>query len=224
VIALDLPGFGYSPMPAEKISISGYARTIGELCDVLDIAAAALVGNSMGGFISAELAICDPARVDRLVLVSAAGISIENQSYPTGAMHRVEGFLAAYTAWVASKSEFVSRRSRLRQATLYSVMRHPGRLPAPLAAEQLRGSGKPGFIDALDALMSYPIRDRLSEISCPTLIVWGRRDWLVPVKDADKFERLIPNSRKVVYEGTGHMAMLERPAAFNALVDEFLAE
>jgi pimeloyl-ACP methyl ester carboxylesterase len=72
--------------------------------------------------------------------------------------------------------------------------------------------------------MSYPIRDRLSEISCPTLIVWGRRDWLVPVKDADKFERLIPNSRKVVYEGTGHMAMLERPAAFNALVDEFLAE
>jgi pimeloyl-ACP methyl ester carboxylesterase len=224
VIALDLPGFGYSPMPAEKISISGYARTIGELCDVLDIAAAALVGNSMGGFISAELAICDPARVDRLVLVSAAGISIENQSYPTGAMHRIEGFLAAYTAWVASKSEFVSRRSRLRQATLYSVMRHPGRLPAPLAAEQLRGSGKPGFIDALEALTSYPIRERLGKIACPSLVVWGDSDRLVPTRDADVFERLIPGARKVIFEDTGHVAMLERPERFNQVLADFLAE
>jgi pimeloyl-ACP methyl ester carboxylesterase len=224
VIAVDLPGFGHSPMPAEKISISGYAHTIGELCDVLDIESAALVGNSMGGFISAELAISDPDRVDRLVLVSAAGISIENQSYPTDAMRRIEGILAGYTAWVASKSNAFSRRPRLRQATLYSVMRHPARLPAPLAAEQLRGSGKPGFIDALEALTSYPIRERLGKIACPCLVVWGDSDRLVPTRDADVFARLIPRARKVIFEDTGHVAMLERPARFNEALADFLTQ
>ena len=59
---------------------------------------------------------------------------------------------------------------------------------------------------------------------CPTLIVWGEHDRLVSVRDADAFAELIPNSRKVVFADTGHMAMLERPAAFNALLEEFLAQ
>ncbi len=88
----------------------------------------------------------------------------------------------------------------------------------------MRGSGKPGFLPALDALTDYPIRDRLGEIACPTLIVWGAEDKLVPARDADEFARLIPNSRKVVWPETGHVAMLERPEAFNALVQAFLAE
>jgi pimeloyl-ACP methyl ester carboxylesterase len=112
----------------------------------------------------------------------------------------------------------------LRRAVLALVAAHPERLPAPLAAEQIRGSGKPGFIDAVDALTSYPIRDRLGEIACPTLVVWGDRDRLVPVGDALEFERLIPNARKVIFEDTGHVAMLERPARFNAVLEDFLAD
>jgi pimeloyl-ACP methyl ester carboxylesterase len=104
------------------------------------------------------------------------------------------------------------------------VAKRPDRLPGPLVAEQVRGSGKPGFLPALDALTDYPIRDRLGEIACPTLIVWGAEDKLVPARDADEFARLIPNSRKVVWPETGHVAMLERPEAFNALVQAFLAE
>ncbi len=70
----------------------------------------------------------------------------------------------------------------------------------------------------------YEIRERLSEIACPTLIVWGDRDRLISVRDADVFAELIPNSRKVVFGDTGHMSMLERPEAFNALLEEFLSE
>ena len=70
----------------------------------------------------------------------------------------------------------------------------------------------PASSPALDALTDYPIRDRLSEIECPTLIVWGDEDRLVPVRDADEFGELIPNARKVVWPDTGHVAMLERPA------------
>jgi pimeloyl-ACP methyl ester carboxylesterase len=227
VVAVDLPGFGYSPMPREEILIAGYARLLDGLLGELEIAAAAVVGNSMGGFIGAELAIAFPQRVERLVLVSAAGLSTHNDPRTTHAMPalvRLQRIIAAGTAWLASKSEDVVRRPRLREAALAVVVSHPGRLPAALAAEQLRGAGKPGFIPALEALIDYDVRDRLPEIACPTLIVWGERDRLITVQDANVFEELIPNARKVIFEDTGHMAMLERPEAFNALLSGFLAE
>jgi pimeloyl-ACP methyl ester carboxylesterase len=227
VVTLDLPGFGYSPMPSQEISISAYARLLDSLLGELGIDAAAVVGNSMGGFIAAELAIAFPQRVERLVLVSAAGISTTGHPGTTRALpplRRLETVLAASGAWVASKSETVARRARLREALLALVLRHPDRLPAALAAEQIRGAGKPGFIQALQSILDYDFRERLPEIACPTLVVWGDRDRLVPLRDADVFVELIPNAHKVVFEDTGHMSMLERPAAFNALLDEFLAE
>jgi pimeloyl-ACP methyl ester carboxylesterase len=227
VIALDLPGFGHSPMPSEPITIAGYARVLDGLMDAMGVNAATLVGNSMGGFISAELAIAYPQLVERLVLVSAAGISTYQRPEVMRAvpwLTRAERIVAAYTAWLASKSDAVVRRRSLRNATLGLVTRHPGRLPAPLAAEQLRGAGKPGFMQALGALLEYPIRERLPEIACPTLIVWGDKDRVISLRDANVFEELIPGSRKVVFGDTGHMAMLERPAAFNELLREFVEE
>jgi pimeloyl-ACP methyl ester carboxylesterase len=227
VVTLDLPGFGHSPMPSQQISMSGYARLLDRLLGELGIDAAVVVGNSMGGFIAAELAIAFPQRVERLVLISAAGISTTGhpgslRAVPT--LRRLETVLAATGGWVASKSDTVARRARLRDAALYVVARHPSRLPAALAAEQIRGAGKPGFLQALQAVLDYDIRERLPEIACPTLIVWGDGDRLITVKDADVFEELIPDSRKVIFEDTGHMTMLERPAAFNALLKDFIAE
>jgi pimeloyl-ACP methyl ester carboxylesterase len=226
VIAFDLPGFGGSEMPAQKISISGYGRFVNALLDELGVGSAAVVGNSMGGFIGIELAIRFPERVERMVLVSAAGLSIEylRNERALALLGVAESRLAAYSGWVASRSEALARRPGARRLIFGIVAHRPERLPAPLVAEQVRGSGKPGFLPALDALTDYPIRDRLSEIACPTLIVWGAEDKLVPARDADEFARLIPNARKVVWPETGHVAMLERPAAFNALLEAFLTE
>jgi pimeloyl-ACP methyl ester carboxylesterase len=227
VVAVDLPGFGHSPMPDEPISISGYARTLDALLDTLDVDAAAIVGNSMGGFVAAELAINFPQRVERLVLVSAAGLSTYNDPRATRALpglRRAERVIAAYAGWIAAHSETVARRRGLRNATLGLVTSHPSRLPAALAAEQVRGAGKPGFMQALQASLDYDFRHRLGEIACPTLIVWGDNDRVITARDADRFAELIPGSRKVVFEDTGHLAMLERPVEFNALLDEFLPE
>ena len=227
VIAVDLPGFGHSPMPRDEISISSYARILDGLLGQLGVGAAAFVGNSMGGFISAELAIAFPQRVERLVLVSAAGLSTHQEWRAELAMpglRRAERILAASTAWFATRSDALMRRPRLREAALNLVVRHPTRLPAYLAAEQVRGAGKPGFTQALAATIGYDLHERFVEIACPTLIVWGENDWLISVGDADVFAELIPGSRRVIFEDTGHMAMLERPAAFNALLRDFLAE
>jgi pimeloyl-ACP methyl ester carboxylesterase len=226
VIAFDLPGFGASEMPAEKISICGYGRFVNTLLDELGVSSAALVGNSMGGFIGVELAIRFPERVERLVLVSAAGLSIEylRNERALAVLGAMENRLAAYSGWLATRSDALARRPGARRMIFGIVAHRPDRLPGPLVAEQVRGSGKPGFVPALDALTDYRIRDRLGEVACPTLIVWGAEDKLVPARDADEFARLIPNARKVVWPETGHVAMLERPAAFNALLEAFLAE
>lgn len=227
VIAMDLPGFGHSPMPAETITISNYARILDELLGKLGVDAATTVGNSMGGFISAELAIAFPQRVERLVLISAAGISTNGRrdvQRVVPALRRVEKVIAAYTAWLAAHSDAVTRHPGLRNVALGLVTRHPSRLNSALAAEQLRGAGKPGFMQALQANLDYPIRERLPEIVCPTLIVWGEEDKVIPVRDAGVFEELIAGSRKVLFKDTGHMAMLERPGAFNELLQEFLSE
>ena len=214
-------------MPAEKITISGYGRFVDALLDELGVGGAAVVGNSMGGFIGIELAIRFPERVERLVLVERGG-AVDRVPAQRARCSRLLGALdnrlAAYTGWLASRSDALARRPGSRRLIFGVVAHHPERLPAPLVAEQVRGSGKPGFVPALDALTDYPIRDRLGEIACPTLIVWGAEDRLVPARDADEFARLIPNARKVVWPDTGHVAMLERPAAFNALLEAFLDE
>jgi pimeloyl-ACP methyl ester carboxylesterase len=227
VIAVDLPGFGESDMPIETISISGYADTIDALLTELEIEQPVrLIGNSMGGFVGAELAIRYPARIERLVLVAAAGLSVEfiRTQRQEGLRHRAENIAFFNIGWLASRSPTITRRARLRSAVMLLVVAHPNKLPPPLTYEQIKGSGKPGFSDALDALCSYPIRSRLPEIECPTFIVWGDKDRLVPLKDASVFEELIEDSRKVIYKDTGHLTMLERPARFNADVHEFLQE
>jgi pimeloyl-ACP methyl ester carboxylesterase len=222
VLALDLPGFGRSEMPRGEISISGYGRCVNQFCDHHKLDQVVIVGNSMGGFVSAETAIQFPGRVERLVLVSAAGVTSTNlMRRPALTWGRVAAMLGSYGA---AHSEDVIKRPVVRHAALGFVMRHPTRLRADLCWEQVHAAGTPGFHDALEALLHYDFRDRLDDISCPTLIVWGNKDMLVPVKDADEFERLIANSRKIIMDDTGHVPMLERPVTFNDCLMEFLAE
>ena len=76
-VAFDLPGFGESELPRDDISIPGFARTADAVCAQLGIDCPVVLGNSMGGFVGAELALSFPTRVDKLVLVSAAGLSTE---------------------------------------------------------------------------------------------------------------------------------------------------
>jgi pimeloyl-ACP methyl ester carboxylesterase len=224
VLAFDLPGFGGSPMPAEAISIGLYLRTARELLDLLELETAAVVGNSMGGLIAAGLALSNPARVERLVLVSPAGIALAQRQAQLPAVRAIYPLVRASGAWLGAHADQVARRARARRWLLATVAAHPERIPAALAAEQLRGMGKPGLWTAFEDLLDQSISERLPALSAPTLIVWGERDHVLPVRHADVFAASIPDAREVIYPDTGHVAMLERPEEFNALLSEFLRE
>jgi pimeloyl-ACP methyl ester carboxylesterase len=221
VVALDLPGFGMTPMPQEKITIELYGRVVAELCDRLGLAPAVLVGNSMGGYVAAQATIEAPEAVERLMLVAAAGIS--QGELPLGTALRAGKIFGLATRASTAQRRHHMARPALRHWILSLIVRHPTRLRPDIAFEGLvKGAGKAGFVDALEACIDYDFRDRLPEIACPTLVVWGREDAIIPVGDADTYVELIPRSRKLIFEDTGHVAMVERPIAFNKELQSFL--
>jgi len=222
-IALDLPGFGESPMPEWEISMPAYGRMLNEFCERLGLErVAALVGNSMGGFVATEAAIERPDRFERLVLVSAAGVSLAEakgrrfeaaaRTIKAAAPHLLNGDRAI---WL--------NRPLGRRAAFGWVIRQPEKLRPALLKEQVRpGLNSDGFVPSLASMVGYDTRERLTEIEIPTLIVWGLSDRIVPVEAALRYHRLIRRSRLEIFERTGHVPQLERPARFNALLDEFL--
>ncbi len=224
VVAMDLPGFGCSDTP-EDISIEYYADWTFRLLDELGIEKGAVVGNSMGGFIAADMAILRPERIHRLAVVSAAVFWQEyRRAQPLVQLARMSDAIVARA--LTRVTDDVATRPRLRSWALATAgFRYPHLIEKQVAHEMVRSARRTdGFLPALEAMADFPLEEQLPKISCPALIVWGAHDTLVPVKDAKRMEDLIPDSRRVVFERTGHVAMLERPERFNTLLREFLDE
>jgi pimeloyl-ACP methyl ester carboxylesterase len=222
-IALDLPGFGGSPLPSWPIDMPAYGRLLHDFCAKLGIErGATVVGNSMGGLVAGEAVLSGPERFDRLVLVSAAGLINTWMPRERGA--------ATSRAWgtfgpgVGALAREIVVRRRARYLVFRFFMRHPGRLRKELLWEQMAsGLPAPAFGDAMASAIEYDARHRLEEIEIPVLIVWGTDDWIIPSAAAHSYNRRIPHSELAIFEETGHVPQLERPARFNRLLEEFLA-
>ena len=222
VIALDLPGFGASPMPSWEITIPAYGRFLRDLCERLGVERCSLVGNSMGGFIATELAITEPERVDDLVLVSAAGITwARARREPAVTMARIG---RATTPLLLKLQTSGIRRARLRKAAFQGVFFDPLALRREMLWENLvPAMSSSGYFDAMSNLVGYDIRHRLEEIEVPTLIVWGRNDRVVPVPAALAYEQRIgANAELIIFDRCGHVPQIERPVRFNRVVEDFL--
>jgi pimeloyl-ACP methyl ester carboxylesterase len=222
VIAPDLPGFGDSPMPGWEISIQSYGALVNALCGALELGPVPLVGNSMGGFIAAEVTVSEPTTVQKLVLVSAAGVSHARMAR---APAKTVGRMARAAAPLALRyQQRALLRPRLRSRMVRQLFRYPNRLPRELIWEIVQGGmHAPGLVAAISGLAGYDILHRLEDVETPTLIVWGRNDLVVPVSDALEYARLIRGSQLEIFDGCGHLPMVERPVRFNRLLDRFLA-
>ena len=169
VLALDLPGFGHSPLPDWEISIEGYGRLLHDFCDALAIGDCALVGNSMGGFIAAEMAIRSPRRVRSLTVVSAAVFwQGYKRAQPLVGLARLSD---AYVARALTRTtDSIATRPRLRTWALATAgFRYPHLISRELAHEMVRSARRTdGFLPALEALADYPLDEELPKIDCPT--------------------------------------------------------
>jgi len=177
----------------------------------------------MGGFIATEVAIAEPERVEKLVLVSAAGITWARARREPAAMIGRVGRAALPLALRFQLSGI--RRPGLRRRAFQGVFHDPGSLRREVLWENLAAAmSSPGYYDAMTNLFGYDIRDRLEEIEEPTLVVWGRNDRVVPVPAALSYKRRIgENAQLEIFDECGHVPQMERPARFNRLLERFLS-
>jgi pimeloyl-ACP methyl ester carboxylesterase len=221
-VAFDLPGFGRSQLPIEPISIDGYAAVIERLCDLLELESVVLVGNSMGGAVATSAALRFPDLVERLVLVSPAAISLAGfNAAPAAAVMAALGRTPLGTP---EGVRSILRRPRARYLAFATLVRHPTRIATDTLSELVGGRGAPGLNAAIDAMIRCELGGELASITQPTLIVHGREDMLVPLSMSAWLCDRIPGARLEVFEDTGHLPMIERPASFNELLLEFAAE
>lgn len=215
VIAPDLPGFGWSVRQREP-SISRMAEEVAELLDGLSIREPVVVaGLSMGGYVAFECARQFPKRLAALALVSTRASAdppeIRENRLAMANRIRQEGL------------------SPLIKTTLPKLVGRTTLESKPVVerwlTELILANDKDGVADALLAMARR--RDSsalLTSIACPTLVIAGDEDAVIPMAETEAMRRRIPVARLEVVEGAGHLVSLEQPAAFEGVLERFLEE
>ena len=196
------PGFGGTARPESLDSIGGLAALYVALLDDLGISGVTVVGNSIGGWIAAEMAVLGSPRVSGYVLVDAVGIEVPE--------HPPVDFFGLTPQQVAELAWFDPAGRVLDPSTL------PPDARAALASDRaaLAVYGRDGMTDPT-------LPGRLPAVTTPTLVVWGEAD-RIAVPDAGRaYAAAIPGARFELIERAGHLPQLERPDALTALVAAF---
>ena len=215
-IALDLPGFGDSPVLPDGTapSVTGLTTAVAAFVDGLGLEQAPdVVGNSLGGGIALELA-------RRGVVASAVALSPIGFASPAErrygvAMLRFSRHSARRLAPLAPR---LVRSAAGRAAIGALYFGHPTRVaPRKLLADVAALAQAPGFDATLQAVRSYVFEDG-SALRVPVTIGWGTRDRLLPPRQAGRARAALPHARHVVLDGCGHVPMPDDPAAIAALL------
>ena len=216
VLALDMAGFGYSEsFENGAYSMDAWVRQAIGFLDALNIKQADLVGNSFGGAISLALAIRQPQRVRRLVLMGAAGLKFEL----TPALDAVWG----YTPSVENMSDIMG-----------TFAYDTSLLTDSLARMRYEASARPGVQEAYSAMFPAPRQrwvdtlssseDQIAALTHQTLVIHGREDRVLPLATSLRLAELIPRAQLHVFGQCGHWTQIEHAGRFHRLVGDFLAE
>jgi pimeloyl-ACP methyl ester carboxylesterase len=210
VFAPDQIGFGQSDKPVIDYSIQTYVDFLNEFLHQLKIVKASLVGESLGGWISALYSLetgsdAHMVPVEKLVLVDAAGLKqdkpIPDLNPSTLAAQRNLLQVVFYdSSWVTDelvKKDLTERIAANISYTVRSILSNP-----VLPAERLDG--------------------KLANIHVPTLVVWGKQDALLPIESGERYSKEIPGAKLVSIDKCGHVPPIEKTTEFLAAVTAFL--
>src|SRR5712664_1287633 len=210
VIAMDQIGFGRSDKPLIDYKIQTYVDFLNEFLRSLKVEKASFMGESLGGWISALYAaeISGGAHlvpVEKLVLVDAAGLQqdkpIPNLNPSTLAdMRKLLEAVFYDTSWLSEpmlQQIFADKLAKHDGYTVHSILSNPS-----LAAERLD--------------------DRLAQIHVPTLVVWGKKDTLLPITSGERYAAGIAGAKLVSFDQCGHVPPVEKTTEFVPVVETFI--
>lgn len=218
VIAPDMPGFGHSEnMLADEPGLFRlFADVLLGFMDAMGIARADIVGNSLGGGIGLHIALNQPERVRRLVMMGPGGALYPLTPFPTEGIMRLITF---YQGEGPTKEKM--------HGVLQHLVYDQSVITPELIEQRIQAATRP------DVVANWPTKGRilenlwqhpgLSTLPHETLIIWGREDRMNPVDGALLFAKVIPNAQVHLFPNCGHWAQWEKADAFNDLVTSFLS-
>ncbi len=208
VVQFDFPGFGKSQEPPEAWSVSQYTDFFIKLMSELGLEKAVLLGHSYGGRVIIDLCSRDastlPFKVERLVLVDAAGILPQRTD---------------------AQKRRIARYKRLKKffafPPVYALFKEPiEQWKSKQGSEDYRNA-TPLMRQALVKAVNEDLSDRLPLIKQETLLIWGDQDTATPLSDGEKMDELIPDSGLAVVHGAGHFSYLDQPIVFNNILKSY---
>jgi pimeloyl-ACP methyl ester carboxylesterase len=219
----DVAGFGLSEKPEDLRSPSYFTQFINDFMLSLEIERASLVGHSLGGGIALQYTICHPDKVDKLVVADGAGLGRD----------------VIYTLKLMSLpliGELISYPTRFGVSMFFKLaVRNPGVITDDIIDTYYELFRLPGarrfLLQVVRSIVTLkggrenllqPVLANLHTISAPTLIIWGRQDRVLPLKQAYVAREHIPNAKLHIIENCGHITNLECPDEFNDVVMRFL--
>jgi pimeloyl-ACP methyl ester carboxylesterase len=193
VVTPTHPGFGGTPRPKALDSAAKLATLYQDLLDDLGLEDVTVIGNSVGGWIAAEMAVLGSPRIGRVVLLDAVGIEIEG--------HSVTDVSALSLPEIQALSFHDPAPFRIDPATV------PDAQKAIVAANAATLAVYAGS----QAMADPTLLGRLSGVSIPTLVLWGASDRIVEPAYGQAYAAAIPGARFEVLPGTGHLPQMETP-------------
>ena len=221
LIVPDLAGHGDTPVPkGEDYNLIRQAERLNQLMANLNIRKFHIAGNSMGGAISAIYASLYPQQVSSLTLIDAAGVDAPNQSeYMAALAEGKNPLIATDEASFEFRMDFVMSKAPPLPWPL-----RPALMRKTLARQQLNEDIFEDMMATRKQLEDTGFEARLSEaVTMPTLIIWGDEDRVLDVSAAEVFKQKIPHAQVKIYEGIGHLPMVEIPEETAILYSEFVA-
>jgi pimeloyl-ACP methyl ester carboxylesterase len=217
VIRFDMPGAGLSdPDPDGDYSDARSMRVLTAVMDHFGIAKASLIGNSMGGKIAWKFAAAFPDRVDKLVLISPDGFASPGEEYgkrqPVPSMVRLMRYALPKPLLKMNLQPAYGDPAKLTDDILtryHDLLLGPGNRDAMIAR-----------MEQTELVEPEPL---LRSIMAPTLLLWGQKDAMIPIANADEYVKSLPDSKLVVLSGVGHLPQEEAPETSVVSLKQFLA-
>jgi pimeloyl-ACP methyl ester carboxylesterase len=199
------PGFLGTPRPDPLLDVKGLAALYVTLIEELELSDVTVIGNSIGGWIAAEVAILDSPRVNAVVIVDAVGIDVDG--------HPVADVSTKTFPEIQNLSYFEPERFRIDPSAFSDAQ--GATIAGNLATLSLYAGG-PSMVDPT-------LRLRLGTIRVPTLVIWGESDGIADVEYGRTYAAAVKGAEFVVMERTGHLPQLEAPDRLLPLIVEFNA-
>ncbi len=215
VLAPDIAGFGYTERkPDQQYDLDFWVRHLTEWMDAVGVKKARFVGNSFGGALTVAIAARQPQRVERFVLMGAAGVDFEL----TPALEAVWGYEPS-----------IENMRKVVMSFAYDA----AMMTDDLVRSRYEASVRPGYQESFSRMFAAPRQrhiqalatpeDDIRKITQPALILHGRDDAVVPPSNSLKFHSLLKNSDLHMFGKCGHWTQIERKDDFTRLVLDFFA-